>query len=73
LAEDGTMRLNEKPVTVADLPETLEAALPQMAEQSLALFADKNVRHGDVVKVMDIARQVGVKKLVVATTPEESK
>ncbi|MDZ7290785.1 MAG: biopolymer transporter ExbD [candidate division KSB1 bacterium] len=71
LAEDGSMRLNEKPVTLADLPKTLETALPQMAEQSLTLFADKNVRHGDVVKVMDIARQVGVKKLVIATTPEE--
>jgi biopolymer transport protein ExbD len=73
LAEDGAMRLNEKPVTLADLPKTLEAALPQMAEQSLTLFADKNVAHGNVVKVMDLARQAGVKKLVVATTPEESK
>jgi biopolymer transport protein ExbD len=73
LAEDGTMRLNEKAVSVDDLPKTLEAALPQMAEQSLTLFADKNVHHGNVVKVMDIARQAGVKKLVVATTPEESK
>jgi len=71
LAEDGSMRLNEKPVTLAELPQTLQNVLPQMAEQSLTLFADKNVRHGDVVKVMDVARQVGVKKLVVATTPEE--
>jgi biopolymer transport protein ExbD len=73
LAEDGTMRLNEKPVTLDDLSKTLAAALPQMAEQSLTLFADKSVHHGNVVKVMDVARQVGVKKLVVATTPEESK
>ncbi len=73
IAEDGSMRFNEKPVMLAELPQALQAALPQMVEQSLTLFADKNVRHGDVVKVMDIARQVGVKKLVVATTPEESK
>jgi biopolymer transport protein ExbD len=71
LFEDGSMRLNEKPVALADLSPTLQAALPQMAEQSLTLFADKNVHHGEVVKVMDIARQVGVKKLVIATTPEE--
>jgi biopolymer transport protein ExbD len=71
LAEDGSMRLNENPITLNNLPQTLQAALPQMAEQSLTLYADKNVPHGTVVKVMDTARQAGVKKLVIATTPEE--
>jgi biopolymer transport protein ExbD len=72
LAENGSMRLNEKAVTMDDLAQNLKTALPQMAEQSLTLYADKNVPHGNVVKVMDVARQVGVKKLVIATTPEES-
>jgi biopolymer transport protein ExbD len=71
LAQDGSMRLNEKPVTLTDLPQALQTALPEMAEQSLTLFADKDVTHGTVVKVMDIARQVGIKKLVIATSPEE--
>ncbi|MDZ7343144.1 MAG: biopolymer transporter ExbD [candidate division KSB1 bacterium] len=71
LATDGSMRLNEQTVTMEKLSQALQTALPQMAEQSLTLYADKNVPHGNVVKVMDIARQTGVKKLVIATTPEE--
>ena len=71
LTTDGSMRLNEQTITMEKLSQALEAALPQMAEQSLTLYADKNVPHGNVVKVMDIARQTGVKKLVIATTPEE--
>jgi biopolymer transport protein ExbD len=71
LATDGSMRLNEQTITMEKLSQALQAALPQMAEQSLTLYADKNVPHGNVVRVMDIARQTGVKKLVIATTPEE--
>lgn len=71
LSTDGSMRLNEQAITMENLPQALKTALPHMAEQSLTLYADKNVTHGHVVKVMDIARQAGVKKLVIATTPEE--
>ena len=70
LLADGSMRLNERTVSVEALPEELKTLLPQLADMSLSLFADKNVPHGNVVKVMDIARQSGVKKLVVATLPE---
>jgi len=68
--QDGRMRLNEREVTLENLGEALESAVPEMAESSLSLFADKNVPHGKVVKVMDLARQAGVRKLVIATTPE---
>jgi biopolymer transport protein ExbD len=33
----------------------------------LVIRADRNVPHGRVVKVMDAARQAGVKDLVIAT------
>jgi len=71
LYQDGAMQLNGHAITIENLTETLKAGLPQMKESSLSLFADKNATHGKVVEVMDIARQVGIKKLVVATLTEK--
>ena len=70
LYQDGVMQLNGQAITLDQLTAALKAGLPQMKEGSLSLFADKNVAHGKVIEVMDIARQVGIKKLVVATLTE---
>jgi biopolymer transport protein ExbD len=69
---DGNMRLNEQEVTIENLAETLKPAANKLSETTLHLFADENVPHGKVVKVMDIAKQAGVKKLAIATIPEAS-
>jgi biopolymer transport protein ExbD len=50
--------------------EVLKEALPQMTDGALSLFADKGTPHGVVVKAMDAARQAGVKRLMIATAPE---
>lgn len=68
---DGSMSLNEQRVDLEQLRQALQAGLPNMPESALSLFADKNVAHGKVIEVMDLARQVGIKKLVVATLPEK--
>jgi biopolymer transport protein ExbD len=71
LGEDGSLRLNEKEVSFENLSAALKNVLPEMTEGALSLHADKKVPHGQVVKAMDAARQAGVKKLMVATTPEQ--
>jgi len=68
--QDGSLSLNEQKLTVEQLSEALRIGLAQTPESALNLFADKNVAHGKVIEVMDVARQVGIKKLVVATITE---
>ncbi|GAB4337171.1 MAG: hypothetical protein Kow0037_19520 [Calditrichia bacterium] len=57
----------DKEVNLPDLPALLKDAMAQSSDGSLIINADKTVPHGFVVKIMDIARQSGVKKLVIAT------
>lgn len=70
LASDGSLHLNDQQVSFENLAAALQEALPKMTDGALSLFADKQVPHGQVVKAMDAARQAGVKKLMIATTPE---
>jgi biopolymer transport protein ExbD len=67
----GEIVFNDRAVTLADLPGVIEEAVPQAAEKTLVLKADKTVQHGTVVAVMDIAKRAGLTKLVVGTTMEE--
>ncbi len=69
--EDGAMFLNDQQVTTDNLEQKLKEALPKMKEGALILKADQDVAHGAVVKVMDIAKNSGVKKLVIGTRLEE--
>ncbi len=71
LYQDGNMSLNGQTITMDKLEEELRAGLSQSPEGALNLFADKNATHGKVIEVMDIARQAGIKKLVVATLTEK--
>lgn len=71
LYQDGNMSLNGQSITMDKLAEELRAGLSKSQEGALNLFADKNATHGRVIEVMDVARQVGIKKLVVATLTEK--
>jgi len=62
--------MNE-PVMLDNLDEKLKSAMETNINKSLIISADKNVHHGLVVRVMDIARANGVAKLVISTTPEK--
>jgi biopolymer transport protein ExbD len=67
----GEIVFNDRSVTLDDLFSVIEEAVPQAAEKTLVLKADKTVQHGTVVAVMDIAKRAGLKKLVVGTTMED--
>ena len=67
----GEIVFNDRAVTLDELPGAIEEAVPQAAEKTLVLRADKTVQHGTVVAVMDIAKRAGLTKLVVGTTMEE--
>jgi biopolymer transport protein ExbD len=67
----GEIRFNDAAVTLDDLEAVMADAVPMAEGKTLVLRADRRVQHGTVVTVMDIAKRVGMKKLVVGTTVEE--
>lgn len=63
----GQMRLGNDEVTLDSLHQALASRIEEgNAEKLLVIRADRGARHGDVVRVMDIAKQVGVRDLVIA-------
>jgi biopolymer transport protein ExbD len=65
LTRDGRLRWNEKDVSDAELPSRVKAAVMADPEMSLVLSADKEVQHGRVVHVMDVAKMAGVTKFAI--------
>lgn len=70
ISEDGKLFFGGSEITLQALPENLQRSMEQRSDKSLIVSADKDVHHGLVVSVMDIARQNGVEKLVISTEPE---
>lgn len=64
---DQSMILNQEAVALENLELKFKELLPSLDEKSLVLKADKNVPHGTVVKVMDLAKLSGLEKLIIAT------
>jgi biopolymer transport protein ExbD len=64
---DGSMTLNQEPVNLDTIEEKFKRELPSLEEKTLVIKADKNVPHGTVVTVMDVAKMSGLEKLVIAT------
>ncbi len=66
----GALYVNDTKVTFDQLPQVLSVALTGAKEKMVIIKADKDVRHGTVVKVMDIAKLSGAERLVIATEPK---
>lgn len=69
--KESNMFLNDKAVRMEDLETKIKEALPGMKDMALVLKADQEVSHGVVVRVMDIAKRSGVKKLIIGTKLEK--
>lgn len=54
-----------------ELKESLGVLVSEGKSKTVVINADESVRHGRVVEVMDVAKQVGVERLVIATQPIE--
>lgn len=67
IAVGGQIYLNSKLLDRSDLAEELKHAIGESPQTTLILKADRQVNHGDVVTVMDIARKSGIEKLVIGT------
>ncbi len=70
ITKDETVYLNEEPVLIKNLLDRLKK-ISSETEEGIVLKADEKTRYGFVVEVMDLVKQSGMKKLVVATQPKE--
>jgi len=64
---DGKINLNGESVKMEELSGRLRGLIEQSPEKSLVLRADRDVPHGTVVEIMDIAKLNGLEKLIIGT------
>lgn len=65
--KEGKVFLNDSEVRIEDLEARIKKVLPEMKKGAIILKADQDVSHGIVVRLMDIVKRSGVKKLVIGT------
>ena len=71
--QDGNMKLNHKSVTFATLKEELQDKRRLLDNTTMIIIqGDERSTHGQIVQIMDIARQVGVVDQVIATEPQRN-
>lgn len=67
LRADGTIYLEKQRVDLAELQDRLSSYGDKAHDTTFLLMADKEARHGDVVQLMDSAKNAGFVKLAIAT------
>ncbi len=63
LSADGSILLNEEPVSVNKLDSLLPFLLIRSATGLVLVSADSQVEHGKVVEIIDLAKQNGAKEV----------
>jgi biopolymer transport protein ExbD len=67
ITSEQQILFRDKEITIDNLGPLLKDAMDQSLDRALIINADRDVPHGFVVQIMDIARQNGVIKIVIAT------
>ncbi|HVV84807.1 MAG TPA: biopolymer transporter ExbD [Kofleriaceae bacterium] len=65
ILKDGTLRWNDAPVTESELTGKLDEAVKADPDVNVVVSADEAVHHGQVVHVIDLAKQEGVTKFAI--------
>ncbi len=63
--KDGKYFFNQKPVSEAELVDKIREAKAQNSEVNLVISGDAHAFHGNVVHVIDLAKQEGVVKFAI--------
>jgi biopolymer transport protein ExbD len=70
LTRDHRLYLNDDPLQLAELGARLQERLRDRGDGVVIIKADKEVLHGQVVEVMDIAKSAGAVRIAIATEPK---
>jgi biopolymer transport protein ExbD len=73
LTKDGQLFFNKTKVSQDSLLQSLRAELAKNPELLVLINADDSIQHGEVVEIMDHARQTGAARLSIAVKPREAK
>jgi biopolymer transport protein ExbD len=65
LLKDGRLRWNDEFVNEASANQKMKEAVAADADVSLVVSADKEVMHGNVVHILDIAKLAGITKFAI--------
>ena len=72
--QDGNMKLNHQTVTFANLKDKLQEKRQLLDNTTMIIIqGDERATHGQIVQIMDIARQVGVVDQIIATEPNRGR
>ncbi len=69
IARDQRIFLNNTQITFESLWGHLIEELKFQRQGTLVIRADRDVPHGFVVRVMDVAKQAGANRIAIATSP----
>ncbi len=69
LAADGRLLLDGERLTLEQLGPRLRERFTAGTDNNVTVAADERVPYGDAVRVLDIARQAGANKLILAAEP----
>lgn len=64
--KEGHITLDNKPVSIDEAADAMKKHMSENANAAVILQADKSTAHGQVVAVMDMLKQAGVKRLAIA-------
>jgi biopolymer transport protein ExbD len=67
MAESGDMAINGITVTPDTFEAQLNAEKNKTQSKSIVIRSDQNVKHGDVLKVMQMSKGVGIETISIAT------
>jgi len=73
VSQDGKLFLNKIEIKEEELEKKIKEVLPKMKDKAIILKADGKSSHGAVVRVMDIIKRGGVKKLIIGTRVDGKK
>ena len=72
--QDGNMKLNHQTVTFSNLKDKIQEKRQLLDNTTMIIIqGDERATHGQIVQIMDIARQVGVIDQIIATEPNRGR
>ena len=69
IAKNGALYYNQEAISEPDLIKKFKEGIAANEEMSLIVSADKDVAHGSVVHVIDIAKLEGILKFAINVEP----
>lgn len=67
----GIFRIEDKILSVDEISNLIHQRALSNPDMVLIIQADESVSQGEVVKIMDIAKNAGIDKIAIATRPKE--